>query len=153
MKDRGISQLFLFDKFYFSFFSRKKNQLVQSPLFNSEFARLGVISLRIFKTLDVDMFSVLYQERCIKAYYQITSMLPSSTSSMMGTSKLLSGKLQAYHVRHPNLVALMGCCVMEDECFLVYEFCPNGNLSEWLFGMGCVNGLVNISLSVLLDLT
>ncbi|GMY13396.1 probable receptor-like protein kinase At1g30570 [Fagus crenata] len=38
------------------------------------------------------------------------------------------------HVRHPNLVALLGCCVMEDECFLVYEFCPNGNLSEWLFG-------------------
>ncbi|KAL0014278.1 hypothetical protein SO802_001347 [Lithocarpus litseifolius] len=38
------------------------------------------------------------------------------------------------HVRHPNLVTLMGCCLMEDECFLVYEFCPNGNLSEWLFG-------------------
>ncbi|KAK4603721.1 hypothetical protein RGQ29_012296 [Quercus rubra] len=38
------------------------------------------------------------------------------------------------HVRHPNLVALMGCCVMEDECFLVYEFCPSGNLSERLFG-------------------
>ena len=29
----------------------------------------------------------------------------------------------------------MGCCVMEDECFLVYEFCPNGNLSERLFGI------------------
>ncbi|KAL5582529.1 hypothetical protein UlMin_014971 [Ulmus minor] len=37
-------------------------------------------------------------------------------------------------VRHPNLVALLGCCVKEDECFLVYELCPNGNLSEWLFG-------------------
>ncbi|KAI6700661.1 hypothetical protein NL676_014985 [Syzygium grande] len=38
------------------------------------------------------------------------------------------------HVRHPNLVSLLGCCVNEDECFLVYELCPNGNLSEWLFG-------------------
>ncbi|KAF8011450.1 hypothetical protein BT93_J1923 [Corymbia citriodora subsp. variegata] len=38
------------------------------------------------------------------------------------------------HVQHLNLVSLMGCCVNEDECFLVYELCPNGNLSEWLFG-------------------
>ncbi|XP_061353741.1 probable receptor-like protein kinase At5g18500 [Gastrolobium bilobum] len=38
------------------------------------------------------------------------------------------------HVRHPNLVALLGYCVKGDECFLVYELCPNGSLSEWLFG-------------------
>ncbi|KAG6713362.1 hypothetical protein I3842_05G147700 [Carya illinoinensis] len=38
------------------------------------------------------------------------------------------------HVRHPNLVALLCCCENEDECFLVYELCHNGNLSEWLFG-------------------
>lgn len=37
-------------------------------------------------------------------------------------------------VRHPNLVALLGYCENEDECFLVYELCRNGNLSEWLFG-------------------
>ncbi|OWM71557.1 hypothetical protein CDL15_Pgr005744 [Punica granatum] len=38
------------------------------------------------------------------------------------------------HVKHPNLVSLLGCCVNEDECFLIYELCPNGNLSEWIFG-------------------
>ncbi|KAJ1376054.1 Serine/threonine-protein kinase, active site [Sesbania bispinosa] len=38
------------------------------------------------------------------------------------------------HVRHPNLVTLLGCCVEGDECFIVYELCPNGSLSEWLFG-------------------
>lgn len=38
------------------------------------------------------------------------------------------------HVRHPNLVALLGFCIEGDECFLVYELCPNGSLSEWLFG-------------------
>ncbi|KAF7819612.1 putative receptor-like protein kinase [Senna tora] len=42
------------------------------------------------------------------------------------------------HVRHQNLVALLGCCVEGDKCFLVYELCPNGNLSEWLFGKGKV---------------
>ncbi|KAL6187081.1 hypothetical protein ACLB2K_043196 [Fragaria x ananassa] len=38
------------------------------------------------------------------------------------------------HVRHPNLVALLGHCEDTEECFLVYELCHNGNLSEWLFG-------------------
>jgi len=39
------------------------------------------------------------------------------------------------HVRHDNLVALLGYCESEGECFLVYELCHNGNLSEWLFGI------------------
>lgn len=42
-----------------------------------------------------------------------------------------------WHVRHPNLVALLGYCDNENECFLIYELCPNGNLSEWLFGKKC----------------
>ncbi|KAK7386886.1 hypothetical protein VNO78_27236 [Psophocarpus tetragonolobus] len=42
------------------------------------------------------------------------------------------------HVRHQNLVALLGYYESEVECFLVYELCQNGNLSEWLFGNGKV---------------
>ncbi|XVF84945.1 hypothetical protein PTKIN_Ptkin17bG0079700 [Pterospermum kingtungense] len=38
------------------------------------------------------------------------------------------------HIKHPNLVALLGYCEKEDECFLVYELCHHGNLSEWLYG-------------------
>ncbi|GMN42484.1 hypothetical protein TIFTF001_011686 [Ficus carica] len=38
------------------------------------------------------------------------------------------------HIRHPDLVSLLGYCLRKDDCFLVYELCPNGNLSEWLFG-------------------
>lgn len=38
------------------------------------------------------------------------------------------------HIRHPNLVSLLGYCLRKDDCFLVYELCPNGNLSEWLCG-------------------
>ncbi|PIN13023.1 Serine/threonine protein kinase [Handroanthus impetiginosus] len=38
------------------------------------------------------------------------------------------------HVKHPNLVELLGQCDGEDESFLAYELCDNGNLSEWLFG-------------------
>lgn len=39
------------------------------------------------------------------------------------------------HVKHPNLVALLGHCENNDDCFLVYELCHNGNLSEWLYSM------------------
>ncbi|RLM73200.1 putative serine/threonine-protein kinase [Panicum miliaceum] len=38
------------------------------------------------------------------------------------------------HVRHPNLVSLRGYCDGQEEFFLVYELCINGDLSEWLFG-------------------
>lgn len=38
------------------------------------------------------------------------------------------------HIKHPNLVELLGHCDGEDESFLIYELCDNGNLSEWLFG-------------------
>ncbi|XP_009781336.2 probable serine/threonine-protein kinase At1g01540 [Nicotiana sylvestris] len=38
------------------------------------------------------------------------------------------------HIRHPNLVSLLGHNDGPNECFLVYELCHNGNLSEWLFG-------------------
>ncbi|OMP10140.1 hypothetical protein COLO4_04780 [Corchorus olitorius] len=38
------------------------------------------------------------------------------------------------HIKHPNLVTLLGYCLSEEECFLIYELCPNGNLAEWLFG-------------------
>ncbi|KAH6830217.1 hypothetical protein C2S53_000186 [Perilla frutescens var. hirtella] len=38
------------------------------------------------------------------------------------------------HVKHPNLVPLLGYCENGSECFLIYELCPNGNLSDWLYG-------------------
>ncbi|KAE9454084.1 hypothetical protein C3L33_14012, partial [Rhododendron williamsianum] len=40
------------------------------------------------------------------------------------------------HIRHPNLVSLLGHCEGRNECFLVYELCENGTLSEWLFDFG-----------------
>ncbi|KAJ0549682.1 putative protein kinase RLK-Pelle-URK-2 family [Helianthus annuus] len=32
-------------------------------------------------------------------------------------------------IRHPNLVCLFGCCTEDGEQYLVYEFCPAGNLA------------------------
>ncbi|CAI0455924.1 unnamed protein product [Linum tenue] len=56
------------------------------------------------------------------------------------------------HVRHPNLVALLGCCVGDYECFLVYEFCPNGNLYQWIFGTPFrTRQFVSIRLEIAID--
>ncbi|OVA05701.1 Protein kinase domain [Macleaya cordata] len=35
-------------------------------------------------------------------------------------------------IRHPNLVCLFGCCNEDGEQYLVYEYCPNGNLAQHL---------------------
>ncbi|KAI4370217.1 hypothetical protein MLD38_018587 [Melastoma candidum] len=35
-------------------------------------------------------------------------------------------------VRHPSLVCLFGCCVEDGEHYLVYEYCPGGNLAQHL---------------------
>ncbi|XAR61819.1 Non-specific serine/threonine protein kinase [Bertholletia excelsa] len=37
-------------------------------------------------------------------------------------------------VSHPNLVRLLGCCIDNEEQILVYEFMPNGTLSQHLHG-------------------
>ncbi|KAL1196560.1 Wall-associated receptor kinase-like 21 [Cardamine amara subsp. amara] len=50
----------------------------------------------------------------------------TSIDQVMNEIKLLST------VSHPNLVRLLGCCVADGEPFLVYEFMPNGTLSQHL---------------------
>ncbi|KAG6666387.1 wall-associated receptor kinase-like 14 [Carya illinoinensis] len=50
----------------------------------------------------------------------------NSIDQVLNEIKLLSS------VSHPNLVRLLGCCIEEGEQILVYEFMPNGTLSEHL---------------------
>lgn len=49
-----------------------------------------------------------------------------SIESVMNEIKLISS------VSHPNLVRLLGCCIEKGEQILVYEFMPNGTLSQHL---------------------
>ncbi|KAL5557190.1 hypothetical protein UlMin_039426 [Ulmus minor] len=50
----------------------------------------------------------------------------NSIDQVMNEIKLLSS------VSHPNLVRLLGCCIEGGEQILVYEFMPNGTLSQHL---------------------
>lgn len=49
-----------------------------------------------------------------------------SVEQVMNEIKLLSS------VSHPNLVRLLGCCIENGEQILVYEYMPNGTLSQHL---------------------
>lgn len=49
-----------------------------------------------------------------------------SIEQVMNEIKLLSS------VSHPNLVRLLGCCIERDRQILVYEYMPNGTLSQHL---------------------
>ncbi|PQP92492.1 wall-associated receptor kinase-like 14 [Prunus yedoensis var. nudiflora] len=50
----------------------------------------------------------------------------NSIDQVLNEIKLLSS------VSHPNLVRLLGCCIEGGEQILVYEYMPNGTLSEHL---------------------
>ncbi|RAL46742.1 hypothetical protein DM860_005021 [Cuscuta australis] len=51
---------------------------------------------------------------------------PDGVEQVMNEIKLLSS------VSHPNLVRLLGCCLEHEEQILVYEYMPNGTLSQHL---------------------
>ncbi|KAK4744570.1 hypothetical protein SAY87_010882 [Trapa incisa] len=44
------------------------------------------------------------------------------------------------HVRHKNLVRLLGYCIEGTHRMLVYEYVNNGNLEQWLHGAMCHYG-------------
>ncbi|XP_038717523.1 probable receptor-like protein kinase At2g42960 isoform X2 [Tripterygium wilfordii] len=44
------------------------------------------------------------------------------------------------HVRHKNLVRLLGYCIEGTHRMLVYEYVNNGNLEQWLHGAMCQHG-------------
>lgn len=60
------------------------------------------------------------------AIKKIKNRDPESIEQVMNEVKLLSS------VSHPNLVRLLGCCIENGEQILVYEYMPNGTLSQHL---------------------
>ncbi|CAJ1942669.1 unnamed protein product [Sphenostylis stenocarpa] len=67
----------------------------------------------------------LHNDECV-AIKKIKYRDTNSVDQVMNEIKLLSS------VSHPNLVRLLGCCIEGGEQILVYEFMPNGTLSQHL---------------------
>lgn len=67
----------------------------------------------------------IYGSECV-AIKKIKHRDTDSIEQVMNEIKLLSS------VSHPNLVRLLGCCIENGEQILVYEYMPNGTLSQHL---------------------
>ncbi|PUZ64071.1 hypothetical protein GQ55_3G114200 [Panicum hallii var. hallii] len=71
-------------------------------------------------------------------------VLPSSKSevavkrvshdSSQGIKEFISEVVSIGHLRHRNLVQLLGYCRRKGELLLVYEYMPNGSLDKYLYG-------------------
>ncbi|KAL2577204.1 hypothetical protein AAZX31_16G129400 [Glycine max] len=67
----------------------------------------------------------LHNDECV-AIKKIKYRDTNSVDQVMNEIRLLSS------VSHPNLVRLLGCCIEGGEQILVYEYMPNGTLSQHL---------------------
>ncbi|PKI54209.1 hypothetical protein CRG98_025442 [Punica granatum] len=56
-----------------------------------------------------------------------------SHDSRQGMREFVAEIVSIGHLRHRNLVALLGYCRRKGELFLVYDYMPNGSLDKYLF--------------------
>ncbi|PON54079.1 Wall-associated receptor kinase [Parasponia andersonii] len=82
------------------------------------------------RRLGTGAFGMVYEGRFFNdelvAIKKIKHRDNNSIEQVMNEIRLLSS------VSHPNLVRLLGCCIEQGEQILVYEFMPNGTLSQHL---------------------
>uniref|UniRef100_A0A0D9WV77 non-specific serine/threonine protein kinase n=1 Tax=Leersia perrieri TaxID=77586 RepID=A0A0D9WV77_9ORYZ len=57
-----------------------------------------------------------------------------SHNSNQGMKEFISEVVSIGHLRHRNLVQLLGYCRRKGELLLVYDYMPNGSLDKYLYG-------------------
>ncbi|XP_048231345.1 probable serine/threonine-protein kinase PBL9 isoform X1 [Ricinus communis] len=76
-------------------------------------------------------------KHALKPYRLETGMVKSlSPKSCCSQQEWLAETQYLGQLSHPNLAKLIGYCLHEDHRLLVYEFIPNGNLENHLYGIG-----------------
>ncbi|WCJ21748.1 Leucine-rich repeat protein kinase family protein [Euphorbia peplus] len=118
----------------------RSHKLIQVSLFQKPINKIRLSDL-LLATNNFDLENIVSSTRTGVSY---KADLPDG--SALAIKRLSACKLSEKQfrsemnrlgqLRHPNLVPLLGFCVVEEERLLVYKHMPNGTLSSQLHGIG-----------------
>ena len=81
-------------------------------------------------------FGVVYKGEYHDGTKVAVKRMESSAMSGKGIKEFQAEISVLTKVRHRHLVSLLGCCINGNERLLVYEYMPQGTLTQHLFDLG-----------------
>ncbi|KAK8627336.1 hypothetical protein V6N13_134949 [Hibiscus sabdariffa] len=116
----------------------KSHKLIQVSLFQKPLNKIKLADL-MAATNNFDADNAIISTRTGVSYKAVlpdgSALAIKRLSACKLTEKQFRSEMNRLgQLRHPNLVPLLGFCVVEDERFLVYKHMPNGTLYSQLHG-------------------
>ncbi|TYJ43553.1 hypothetical protein E1A91_A03G159900v1 [Gossypium mustelinum] len=129
----------------------KSHNLVQVSLFQKPINKIKLADLMV-ATNNFDAENAVISTRTGVSYMAVLPDGSALAIKRLSTCKLSEKQFRSEmnrlgQLRHPNLVPLLGYCVVEEERLLVYKHMPNGTLYSQLHGgnlIGFGNGKFEI---------
>ncbi|KAF5178768.1 Inactive LRR receptor-like serine/threonine-protein kinase BIR2 [Thalictrum thalictroides] len=118
----------------------RPHRLVQVSLFKKPLVKIKLADL-LAATNNFDPQNVIISTRTGTSYRAVLSdgsalAIKRLQASKLGEKQFRSEMIRLGQLRHPNLVPLLGFCVVEDEKLLVYKHMPTGTLYSVLHSSG-----------------
>ncbi|CAD6334304.1 unnamed protein product [Miscanthus lutarioriparius] len=108
-------------------------KLKSAKFFSLEELKLCTNDFRQINAIGAGGYGTVYRGKLPDG--QLVAIKRSKEGSMQGGLEFKTEIELLSRVHHKNLVGLVGFCFEKGEKMLVYEFIPNGTLSEALYGM------------------
>ncbi|KAF8399368.1 hypothetical protein HHK36_015233 [Tetracentron sinense] len=121
----------------------RAHKLVQVSLFQKPLVKIKLADL-MAATNNFDPGNVIISTRTGTSYKAVLPDGSALAIKRLNTCKLSEKQFRSEmnrlgQLRHPNLVPLLGFCVVEDEKLLVYKHMPSGTLYSLLHGSAPTN--------------
>ncbi|KAM3696220.1 hypothetical protein ACJW31_06G021800 [Castanea mollissima] len=123
-----------------------KIEVVENPESRSTSVRNIEISIEVLKQATNNFnednilgrggFGVVYKGEYHDGTKVAVKRMESAAMGSKGINEFQAEISVLNKVRHRHLVSLLGCCINEKERLLVYEYMPQGSLTQHLFDLG-----------------
>ncbi|KAJ8760915.1 hypothetical protein K2173_021953 [Erythroxylum novogranatense] len=118
----------------------RSHKLVQVSLFQKPINKVRLADLLV-ATNDFDLGNIEIATRTGVSYKAVLRdgsalVIKRLSACKLSDKQFRSAMNRLGQLRHPNLVPLLGYCVVEEEKLLVYKHMPNGSLYSTLHGSG-----------------